>query len=487
MPTSAKPLAPIVSATAAAAPIRPPMSPAPVKSVNPVEPVEGGVPSAKGGFLGGLIKPYKEKLDKTIGSINTAAGAINKAYPGVLEQPGAYEKQWNENKDFFSQPTASQDILALAKSLGYFNTPTSSQTAYAGNEKFFNDPTKSAWAYDEMRGSDWYNDPTKANDIFGVLGDAGYFSDPTKTNQFWNQTGSRLSGMTGGQNDSSSYYQQHMANRPDISKEPGLDAYYNTAIERSLEDQQRASAARGQYGSTTAQDMEGRRIAELRGEQANREADYNLARLAEQRSWEGLGGDLANQSQDARRSWVDTLGGLSQGADTANTSRALSQSNIAQGADASDLAKMLGVSNITSTADAANLAKVLGQTTAASTTDEAINNRVKSWSDLGTNADQNTLTKIISGLSGAQTSQNMYQDRVRLPLQDIGSTTSSIESILGPAFSGLFGSDQDILESLTSLAGGTTKENAGQRTDQSNQALNSLSTLMETMKTLQGM
>lgn len=95
---------------------------------------------------------------------------------------------------------------------------------------------------------------------------------------------------------SQDYYNDFRSRMPSMANDPGLDPYYERARGRLGEDINQQLASRGMYGSSTGMDMLSEGLGGLNAEQANREADYNLRRMAEQRGWEGLGGSLAGQA-----------------------------------------------------------------------------------------------------------------------------------------------------------------------------------------------
>ena len=96
--------------------------------------------------------------------------------------------------------------------------------------------------------------------------------------------------------NSGNWYGQYSQNMPSVSAEPGFGAYFDNAKNRAAESINQSMAARGAYGSSAANDQTARAFTDLEGQRALKEADYNLARLGEQRAWQGLGGQLAGQA-----------------------------------------------------------------------------------------------------------------------------------------------------------------------------------------------
>lgn len=113
---------------------------------------------------------------------------------------------------------------------------------------------------------------------------AGYYSDPNNRPQTTN--------------NSQSWFDQYKGAMPSISAEPGFGAYFDNAKNRAAESINQSMAARGAYGSSAANDQTSRAFTDLEGQRALKEADYNLARLGEQRAWQGQGGQFANQADN---------------------------------------------------------------------------------------------------------------------------------------------------------------------------------------------
>jgi hypothetical protein len=129
----------------------------------------------------------------------------------------------------------------------------------------------------------------------------GVYSDPNNRSQTTN--------------NSQGWFNQYQ--KPDIATEPGFGAYFDNAKNRAAESINQTMAARGAYGSSAANDQTARAFTDLDAQRALKEADYNLQRLAEQRAWEGLGGQLAGAADSSALSnskneqdWVGLLSRL---------------------------------------------------------------------------------------------------------------------------------------------------------------------------------
>lgn len=124
------------------------------------------------------------------------------------------------------------------------------------------------------------------------------------------------------------FYNQFMANMPTVNSDPGYGTYFQHAKDRTAESINQAMAARGTYGSSAANDQLSRAFTDLDAQQAQKEADYNLARLGEQRAWQGLGGQLAGQADQGslarsqeQRNWENMLGSMGLNASQLGLSR----------------------------------------------------------------------------------------------------------------------------------------------------------------------
>jgi hypothetical protein len=128
--------------------------------------------------------------------------------------------------------------------------------------------------------------------------------------------------------NSGAWNNQFQGAMPSISSEPGFGSYFDNAKNRAAESINQAMAARGAYGSSAANDQTARAFTDLDGQQALKEADYNLQRLGEQRGWQSLGGQLAGQADtnslnnaNNERQWTQLLSQLGLDASQLGLSR----------------------------------------------------------------------------------------------------------------------------------------------------------------------
>ena len=152
-----------------------------------------------------------------------------------------------------------------------------------------------------------------------LSGGAGGLSGPGAGDQYWNT----VRGSINAPGSTQQVFNELHGQMPQIAATPGLDPYYSNAAKNLSEDVNRQYASRGLFGSTAALQGVGRGLTDLRAQQAKQEADYNLARLAEQRGWNTLLGNEANAADQNR------LTALGIGGTMATTTQGLDQQRAA--------------------------------------------------------------------------------------------------------------------------------------------------------------
>ncbi len=150
--------------------------------------------------------------------------------------------------------------------------PGQSQPQMEGLDFAKRGPAEQQW----IDQKDAYNTP-----LFGETNTQGLIANAQKPTQ---------------SNNSQNWFDSVTGRMPSIATDPGFGSYFENAKDRAAESINRSSAATGTYGSSSANDQNARAFTDLEGQRALKEADYNLARLGEQRAWEGLGGSLAGQA-----------------------------------------------------------------------------------------------------------------------------------------------------------------------------------------------
>lgn len=161
------------------------------------------------------------------------------------------------------------------------------------------------------------------------------FGQPTQAGSYWQQVQGTGSPQT--TNYSGQAYTGFQ--KPNLATDPGLDPYYDRARSRLSADLNNQYGSRGMYGSSAALSGLSEGLGGLNAEQANREADFKMRQMAEQRAWEALGGQLAGQADAGSRAgsqnelaWMMGLGNLAQGADQSQLAQLMGGMNAAMGA-----------------------------------------------------------------------------------------------------------------------------------------------------------
>lgn len=163
--------------------------------------------------------------------------------------------------------------------------------------------------------------------MFGALG--GGYTRPGLSEGYAAKTlGEHAGGTPGVAQNQQEYFNEFKSNRPNIGLDAGLDPYYDRARERQSAELDNQLAARGLSTSSGGIGLISDAMKDLNAEQANREADFRLRGIGEQRAWEGLGGQLAggadaqsNAASQNQLAWTQGLGGLAQGADAMGLQR----------------------------------------------------------------------------------------------------------------------------------------------------------------------
>jgi hypothetical protein len=204
--------------------------------------------------------------------------------------------------------------------------------------------------------------------------------------------------------------------RPDVGMDAGLDPYYDRAKQRAMSDIERETAALGAYGSSAGQDLKREALTDLAAEQANREADFRMRQLAEERGWEGLGGQLAGQAgaqqlgrDAAMRQW-DVLGGQ-----LAGQAGAAQRGWTAQGAQAAQAAE-----------------------TADFMRDQAVGQAFNQLS-------HHDLQRLVSGQNTAATAQMLQETRERYPFMDTLQVLQTIMPTVASAMGSMTDTDLQLL------------------------------------------
>jgi hypothetical protein len=431
--------------------------------------------------LTGVVRNTNKAISPKPPSIPVPSGSPavvnNPAYPPVsnwqpppewnLSDPGIFEKfastigglmglqdptsqAWNQVSGTFTSPTWGQEYIKNLIPLITGDLPGNRATLDAMTTMQEPGAANAYW----QDTAEAISMPTYGEQYFG--GTQGELAKPSFNQQFFAPAASQLSGpgqmqnywsqMQGQQlpafdradsNLETQAYNQFRSSMPQFNTDAGLQPYYDRAKQRAMEDITQQTSALGAYGSSAGQGLMSQALTDLSAEQANREADYRLRQLQEQRGWEGLGGQLAGQGGAAQRGWgqlglgQQELGGrmagmasqeqldrVGMGSDLANRASAERLSQIGMGGDlartadqallsryglggqfsqaagAEDISRLLGIGNLGSKADQTSLAQLLGA------------------ANLAQGATQTDINQALAAITGASTVSGQGFDKI---------------------------------------------------------------------------
>lgn len=164
----------------------------------------------------------------------------------------------------------------------------------------------------------------------GMLGDVFQnLQGPGAAQNFWDQNQNTFADNMGAGNPLNAALSSFQSNRPDLANDPGLSPFYENAKRRAMESIDAQAASRGAYGSSAALDQGTEAFTNLEAERANREADYNLQRAAENRAWETLGGNLSSNLASSQLGWGNLGAGAAGQAGSETLGRQSAAGNVA--------------------------------------------------------------------------------------------------------------------------------------------------------------
>jgi len=278
---------------------------------------------------------------------------------------------------------------------------------------------------------------------------------PTGTN-LSSDVAARFPGEAPGvSNEASSFYRQNfLPNMPDINADPGLDPYYDNARRKAAEQINQQMAARGLWGSSAAGDMISEANVNLGAEQANREAQYYLDRLGEQRAWQGLGGDLASSADtssgrvaDNERQWRGLEADVSRSADDVTARNA-------------DLERTWvdSIGNLGLQGDAAQRARL--QTLMASANDAQSQNlaRLGFGADMSRGLDQSEFQRLSAGMSGAAQAQGAQRQRGQDYFGNTMAMGGAMSDLMGSQYNPMITEDKALLDDIMAMLTGSGAE-----------------------------
>lgn len=367
----------------------------------PAPPNPFGTPNPRFGTPAGERPP--------IGAGNPTSMPIDYSKPGTTSpnpnwmdqtQPGVGE-QFFQNTQQFYQPGASQTGQWWGQNQQQFGQPTASEGFYTNY--------------------------------------APAFQQPGQSSEYWNGVQGSFAGPHNVANNSQGAYGDVKSATPNLMADPGLGSYYNDAERRTTQALDQNFAARGAYGSSVSQGQTADAVRGLEADRAKNEANYQLARSAEQRGWQGLDVQAAGQADaSSLNASKNNLDWLSSGGILAGMS------------DKSALDRLMG------------LGSFAGQATDAQLGREAMGMRGAAAADAG------EMGRLTGGQGAANTAEGLRNDRVQTGFQDTSGFANALSALAGQTYSPMFGQDQQLLDSI--LGGGIGGASQDLNFTQQNQA-----------------
>jgi len=276
-------------------------------------------------------------------------------------------------------------------------------------------------------------------------------------------------------------YEQFMGRMPNVPGEAGLDPYYKRQKEKALEEIKANAAGLGQYGSSTAQGLQAQAITDLAAEQANREAQYRLQQLQEQRMWEGLGGSLAGQASGEQRGWAnldlqdkelaakiaslasgEQLSRIGLGSDIAATvdniinNRYGLMGDLALGAGSENITRLLGQGNLGLNLDELGLAKGVGAGNLALGSSELeIRKNIERMS-LALGLDSNNLANLLGYGSLFEKGQGTRENRIGNMFSQIFGMGGTLGNFASGTYGAMSDADLNLLMGIENMLLGQT-------------------------------
>jgi hypothetical protein len=283
----------------------------------------------------------------------------------------------------------------------------------------------------------------------------------------------------GASNRADEFYQQFLPNMPDINSDPGLDPYYDNARRKAAEEINRNMAARGMWGSSAAGDLIGEANVNLGAEQANREAQYRLDRLAEQRNWQTTGGQLASSADTSsrgqsenERAWTGELADIAATAQGLELDRAGENrqqtalgSDIMRSADdvtarnaglERDWAATMGGLGLEG--DAASRARASTLLGAANDSQRAMLERLGFGRETAMGIDDAELGRLAAGQSAAASAQNASRVRGQDYFNNTMSMGGAMQGVMEGQYNPMITEDKELLNDILAMLTGSGAE-----------------------------
>lgn len=314
-----------------------------------------------------------------------------------LTQPGIGEATVSQYLPNFFGPTNSQAVFDA----GGFKAPTASEGFYAQNQGAYQTPgaAENWWAQNQ-----------------------GQFVAPGAAENFFAEHKGDLASMPDPTNRAEEAYQAGKARRPDIATDPGLEPYYDEAEARGTRALNKRAAALGNYGSSVALGEVGNLVSGLEAEMANRKADYDLRRIAEQRAWEQMTGE---QASSADRSSL----GISQ----TELSQLLGFGNLAQNAQQGSLSRLLGAAGASQGAQGAQTSRLAAGAGAAGQATQGSLGRQNLELNAANSADSQGRANTAAGIDAALAGQGAREGRIGGAKSSLLETIQAMMGVTNPS------------------------------------------------------
>jgi len=412
-----------------------------------------------------------------------------------LTQPGVFENYGDLARFLLFQPSEAQTTWGQVSPT--LTSPTFGQTFM---QWLTPELLKPGVGQDTAQGSiAGLQGPGAASDYWGNV--QGTLAQPSFSQEFYAPASAQLQGPGQMQNYWSQYqglnqapaneratsniatqgYEQFRAAQPNIPTDAGLDPFYERQKQRALEQIQGNTAAIGQYGSSTAQDLQSQAITDLAAEQANREAQYALQQLQEQRMWEGLGGSLAGQASAEQRGWGQLglgqgqLGGQLAGqasnellqrlglggnlagqADEAALARLGLGGNLAQASGAEDISRLLGAGNLGLQSEEMGLARALGAGNMAQALSGIDINQALGAMSASTGLSGQQLARLLGTGNILQGAQGAKEGRIGDMFDRISGMGGTLGNFASGTYGGMSDADLNLLMGIQNMLLGQT-------------------------------
>lgn len=188
--------------------------------------------------------------------------------------------------------------------------------------------------------------PTATSQYWGQ--NQGKFGQPGQGDQFWNQAQGMFNTQKPGSNNAQSAFDQFQGSAP-----ANTDPFYSRAVQQTTNHLNNQAAARGQFNSTGALQTIGDATANLRGQQAQADAQYGLNRGQVAGSL-GSAADASSRGINQNQlGWMQGLGSLGMGLQNSDLQRLMTGMNAAGGVDQTNLAQIMGGMGAANTAQGA--------------------------------------------------------------------------------------------------------------------------------------